>query len=366
VVADISTRWNSSYYAWERLIKIKAYIQILIAELVSNENDTDAKKDGKQLEKIMLSSDEWELLQELVMTLGPFEEATNYLGGEKYITHSIMNPIINQIKNLLQSNSPSSSIPTSPTSSTSPTSPITAFNTPEILQEIENAADVFVMIEEVERLENDFENNNNQTKKAKINIDKPLETKELLDKVKKDLYDAMCYYWAGFSEDYLISTILDPRIKSMSNKSEEEEILRKKYEEYKEHYLPTPSESRTSSPTPSESSILNPIYKPRLFSIFEQNQPRATNEVEEYLKEDNITFNQCPFNWWLNKKNKYPILAKMARIHLAIPATSTPSERLFSDAGNLLSAKRSRMNSELFQRIIFLKRNAIKVNNIYG
>jgi hypothetical protein len=56
----------------------------------------------------------------------------------------------------------------------------------------------------------------------------------------------------------------------MSNKTEEEEILRKKYEEYKEYYLPTPNESRTSSPTPSESSvILNPIYKPRLFSIFE-------------------------------------------------------------------------------------------------
>ena len=224
------------------------------------------------------------------------------------------------------------------------------------------------MIEEAEILENDVvENNNNQTKKDKFNLDKPLETKDLLDKVRKDLYNAMCFYWEVLSEEYLISTILDPRIKSMNNKAKEEEILRKKYEEYKENYLPTPNESQSSSPTPSESSIiLNPIYKPRLFSIFEQNQPRASDEVEEYLKEDKISFNQCPFNWWLNKKNKYPILSKMARIHLAIPATSTPSERLFSDAGNLLSAKRSRMNSELFQRIMFLKRNAIKVSSIYG
>ena len=134
---------------------------MLIVELVNNEN-TDAKKDGMQLKKIILSSDEWELLQELVITLSPFEEATGYLSGEKYITYSIMNLIIEQIKHLLLlslSNSPNSSISTSPTSpstlstlstsSTLPILPLTAFNISEIYQEIENAADVFIMIEEV-------------------------------------------------------------------------------------------------------------------------------------------------------------------------------------------------------------------------
>jgi len=56
----------------------------------------------------------------------------------------------------------------------------------------------------------------------------------------------------------------------------------------------------------------------------------------------------------------------MARIYLAAPATSTPSERLFSDARNLLSAKRTRMNSELFKRIMFLKRNGPKIDSIYS
>ena len=81
MIADISTRWNSSYYAWNRLIKIKAYIQALVPELINN-SDLDAKKDGKYLEQIMLSSDEWDFLQELILILGPFEEATRYLGGE--------------------------------------------------------------------------------------------------------------------------------------------------------------------------------------------------------------------------------------------------------------------------------------------
>jgi hypothetical protein len=306
----------------------------------------------------MLSSDEWDFLNELILILGLFEEATRYLGGEKYITYSIMSPIIEQIKNLLLSpnNSPSSSTPTLPT----PTSPITSFNTSEILREIENADDVFVLIEEVEIQEND-----NQTQN-KIDLNKPFETKDVLDKVKKNLYNAMCHYWNFASDDNILSTILDPRVKSMGKKVEEEEVLQKYYEEYQENYFPTPVESRTASPTPSETSIiLNPIYKPKLFSIFEQNQPKASNEVEEYLKEDKIPFNQCPFNWWLNKKNKYPVLTKMARIFLAIPATSTSSERLFSDAGNLMTSKRTRIDSELFKRMMFLKRNATKVTSIH-
>src|SRR4051794_33219546 len=201
---------------------------MLILELINNEDDIDAKKDGKQLEKIMLSSDEWELLQNLIITLGPFEEATRYLGGEKYITHSIMIPIIERIKTLLLSplsNSPSSPTPTTPTSLILLTSPATVFNLPEIFQEIENTPDVFIMIEEVKILENhDVENSNNQTNKDNIDLDKPLETKELLDKVRKDLYNAMCHYWKILPEDYLVSTILDSRIKSMGNKIVEKEF----------------------------------------------------------------------------------------------------------------------------------------------
>jgi hypothetical protein len=343
------------------LIKIKAYIQALVPELI-NSSDSDSRKDGKQLEQFMLTSDEWDLLQELILILGPFEEATRYLGGEKYITSSIINPIIEQIKNLLLS-------PNSPP--TSPTIPISSFNTPEIFQEIENADDVFVIIEEVEIQENEVitKKNNNQTQiRNKIDLNKPFETKDALDKIKQNLYNAICHYWNFTSDNSLLSTILDPRVKSIGKKIEEEEILYKYYEEYQENYLPTPIESpiesHSTSPIPIE--ILNKSYKPKLFSIFDQNQPKASNEVEEYLKEDKIPFNQCPFNWWLNKKNKYPVLAKMARTFLAIPATSTSSERLFSDAGNLLTSKRSKIDSELFKRMMFLKRNATKVESIYN
>ena len=186
-----------------------------------NSLDLNSKNDGKQLEQIILTSDEWDLLQQLIVILGPFEEATRYLGGEKYITSSIMNPIIEQIKRILLSpSSPSSSRPTSPASPTS-----TAFNS-EIFEEIENADDVFVVIEEVEINENEviIEQNNNQTQK-KIDLNRPFDTKDVLDKVKKNLYDAMCHYWNFTSDNNLLSTILDSRIKSMGKKAKEKNFI---------------------------------------------------------------------------------------------------------------------------------------------
>ena len=130
----------------------------------------------------MLSSDEWDLLQHLVIILGPFKEATRYLGGEQYITHSIMIPLIEEIKSLLSSNSS--------TSSTSSTSPVTVFNSPEIFQEIENA--VFVIIEEVEIQEDEaiVKKKNNQIQ-SKIDLNKPFENKDILDEVKKNLYSSV-------------------------------------------------------------------------------------------------------------------------------------------------------------------------------
>lgn len=315
----------------------------------------------------MLTNNEWDFLQDLILILGPFEEATRYLGGEKYITHSIMHPIINEIKKLLLPTSSTSLTPTSTLTSSIPIStPTLPLPNNDILLEIENANDVFVVIEEVEILETEETNSkNNNQRQNKIDLNKPLETEDMLKKVKESLYNAICYYWKFLPEDYLISTILDPRIKYMGVRSNEEEILREKYEEYKEDFLPTPIASRPTSPTLSETTFSTIIYKPTLFAIFEQDQPRVADEVTEYLKEDKIPFNHNPFEWWMSKKSKYPILAKMARIYLATPATSTPSERLFSDAGNLLTAKRTRMNPELFKRIMFLKRNISKVNNIH-
>lgn len=97
-IADVSTHWNLSFLAWMRLLEIKPYIDILITTLPIS-NDINSKRDGHQLVEIMLTNNEWELLSGLCGILEEFAEATELLGGSKYVTHSIMNPMLKKLRN---------------------------------------------------------------------------------------------------------------------------------------------------------------------------------------------------------------------------------------------------------------------------
>ena len=65
-----------------------------------------------------------------------------------------------------------------------------------------------------------------------------------------------------------------------------------------------------------------------------------------------------PFNWWEQRQSRFLILSTLARKYLGICPTSVPSERLFSDAGNQITAKRTRLDSKLAGKMMFLKRNS--------
>ena len=91
----------------------------------------------------------------------------------------------------------------------------------------------------------------------------------------------------------------------------------------------------------------------------ERNVTPIKNEVLHYLNLPELPALEeyDSFAWWATNKAQYPILYKMAMKYLSIPATSVPSERLFSDANNLVTPQRTRLDSNIINKIMFLKRN---------
>ena len=87
-------------------------------------------------------------------------------------------------------------------------------------------------------------------------------------------------------------------------------------------------------------------------------------ELDMYLSEAIIHLDSNPLVWWRSNQDRYPELSRLARIFLAIPATSVPSEQLFSTAGDVLTKKRNRIASELMEAQVFLYKNYDLVNAV--
>jgi len=58
-------------------------------------------------------------------------------------------------------------------------------------------------------------------------------------------------------------------------------------------------------------------------------------------------------------------LSKVARKYLAIPATSTLSERLFSEADNIITIKKTQLLSNILENLVFCKKNWHLVGGVF-
>jgi hypothetical protein len=97
-INDVKTRWNSSYQSWQRLLVLRPAIEWLSATLHLNHGDDSANEDSRKLKDCMLQNCEWQLLEDLVKLLKPFDELTTYFSGIQYTTLSVVNPSIEALK----------------------------------------------------------------------------------------------------------------------------------------------------------------------------------------------------------------------------------------------------------------------------
>ncbi|CAJ0650302.1 9071_t:CDS:2 [Entrophospora sp. SA101] len=97
VLTDVKTRWNSTYYAWKRILELHNSMRLISTTLLTKP-DRASQKEGEKLERLCLSLDEKQFIQDMVNLLSPFEKVTCRFCGAKYVTLSLVNPYMELLK----------------------------------------------------------------------------------------------------------------------------------------------------------------------------------------------------------------------------------------------------------------------------
>jgi len=83
----------------------------------------------------------------------------------------------------------------------------------------------------------------------------------------------------------------------------------------------------------------------------------ADNILKQYFSLPHANRKSKPIDFWIKHKVLLGELFNLALKYLVIPATSVPSERIFSKAGEIMSAKRNRTHPKNLDMLIFLNKN---------
>ena len=80
------------------------------------------------------------------------------------------------------------------------------------------------------------------------------------------------------------------------------------------------------------------------------------DEVTEYMRRKvNFQKGEDVLSWWRKHACIYPQLSRLAPALLSIPASSATSERIFSETGRILEARRQLLNPESLDSLVFLR-----------
>ncbi|GFR68259.1 zinc finger BED domain-containing protein 4 [Elysia marginata] len=85
----------------------------------------------------------------------------------------------------------------------------------------------------------------------------------------------------------------------------------------------------------------------------------ADNETHRFFKEVNIMRTGDPLQWWRLNEVQFPHLKVLAKRFLCVPATATPSIRLFSKEGIEFAQQRNKFRPGRLSNMLFLNQNLI-------
>ena len=99
------------------------------------------------------------------------------------------------------------------------------------------------------------------------------------------------------------------------------------------------------------------LFGPYFETADQRRASTVAEELRDYAQVPQIPTMENPLAWWSRNEQRFPRLSKLAKSYLAVPATSTPSERVFSLAGNTVTRQRSSLHPDHVDKLVFVNAN---------
>ena len=294
LVTDCPTRWGSLIKMIDRILEQEACIrQVLVV-------------DRKNAHLIPTWQD-LEVLESMKAALGQLDDFTDMLSGEQKVTVSSIKPVLHVLKS-------------------------------KVLKVCEGDAN-------------------------------------LTNSLKQRVLDYLLNKYDDNDVDELLNvcTYLDPRFKGVYIENEVDLALVKDRlaREGTEMIEDQEGVSEPTSSSQSSSVVSDPSIKKRKLSSWlketvelqsssstpQTPDQKIKKEIEDYLKLPMLDAEMDPLQWWKVHMVVLPTMAKLAQKYLSVCASSSPSERIFSCSGNIVSKKRTLLKPEKVNMLVFLNRN---------
>ena len=289
LIQDVSTRWNSTYLMYERLLEQRWAIYAVMH---------DEQVTSSDQRYLYLKEDHWNLLQQMVTALKPLQVATTALCEAKKVSISLIYPVISGLikKHLVVDDQDLPSV---------------KLFKRTVVQEVK---------------ERFSPNSLSTATKAPV-------LAAALDP---------CYHQLKFLSD--------------DQRSRTHMVLKEKVQKiYQDREKPQEQQNETNDPQAMETSKATALT----FLLEEDSQEASVGEVDKYLAETPLSHDDNCLEWWKRNSSRFPAVAELAKQYLCIPATSVPSERIFSTAGLTITQQRSSLKPENADMLIFLNKNLV-------
>lgn len=300
------TRWWSNLKQNKRFVRLKPALEHVLDELIANEDIPLEKRLNFEF-----SPSDWSVMTFCIDLMAPFKTAIKELEGEKY-----------------------------------PTLPLVLKHLYSIRDYIANRRAII---------------NNNSAWHARV--------VGLVEFLRRGIDDVI----AELPEEAYIASLLDPRYLDayipqplrarywgrLDELVEERRILRAA----QAPPPPPPQEPQDIQPPPRAGTRANPTPPVQKRSYDEIMKAKLTQkagllaEQKPYRELSIIGEKNHVGMWWKTNESVYPDHAALARRYLAIPATSAPSERVFSVGGRVLEKRRASLKPKTARAVMLVHEN---------